>query len=316
MPLLAFTESKAARGYRLLAGKPLSPVKAAAKGFVAPLRAGQSADEALRQVIGHGVELLLANAQGLADHEDPEFVHQARVALRRMRSTVRLWRKHSRFPQALGAELQWIGRELGAARDADVFATETLPHLAAGLAPALGPAMQALADTAQARRIQARADARAALAGGRFARLALDLLSWAHDEPDARQASLRKLAPRQLSRAHEKLLNASRFFVALAPERRHRVRILAKRLRYALDLFAVALPAQPTADYIERLSRLQDLLGELNDTAVARATLAELGAAPALRAAIGAKLATREAGRLHDAELALEALFELQPPWN
>ena len=291
-------------------------MKAAAKGFVARLNAGQSADEALRHVIGHGVEVLLANAQGLADHEDPEFVHQARVALRRMRSTVRLWRKHRPFPRALGAELQWIGRELGAARDADVFVTETLPHLGDGLAPALDTAMQALTDGAQAQRDRARCSARAALASGRFARLALELLAWAHDAPDAKQAPLRKLAPRQLSRAHARLADASRFFAALAPERRHRVRILAKRLRYALDLFAVALPAQATAAYVERLSHLQDLLGELNDAAVARATIAALGAAPGLQSAIGVKLAAREAGRLHDAEEALAALFALRPPWR
>jgi len=316
LPLLAFTESKAARGYRLLAGEPLTPVKAAAKGFVEPLRAGQSADEALRHVIGHGIEVLLANAQGLAEHEDPEFVHQARVALRRMRSTVRLWRKHSRFPKPLAKRLRWIGCELGAARDADVFETETVPHLAEGLAPELGRAMQSLAEAARARRERARESARAALASGRFARLALDLLAWAHDRPDARSASLRRLAPRQLARAHRRLADAARFFIALDPVRRHRVRILAKRLRYALDLFAVALPARPTAEYLERLSHLQDLLGELNDAAVARATLAELGALTPLRAAVGATLSAREADRLRDAEAALAALFELQPPWR
>jgi CHAD domain-containing protein len=232
-----------------------------------------------------------------------------------MRSTVRLWRKHSRFPKGLGAELQWIGRELGAARDADVFVTETLPHLTDGLAPTLGAELRVLTATAQARRERARGNARAALASGRFARLALDLLAWAHDEPDGKEASLRKLAPRQLSRAHEKLMDASRFFAALAPQRRHQVRILAKRLRYALDLFAVALPVQPTAAYVERLSHLQDLLGELNDAAVARSTLSELGANPALQAAVSVRLSAREAGRLHEAEEALEALFALQPPW-
>lgn len=316
LPLLAFTESKAARGYRLLSGQPLAPVKAAAKGFVARLGPGQSADAALRQVIGHGVEVLLANAQGLSDHEDPEFVHQARVALRRMRSTVRLWRKHSRFPEPLVAELQWIGGELGAARDADVFVIETLPHLAEGLAPGLDGAMRSLSEAARERRETARQHARAALASGRFAQLALDLLAWAHDAPDDKAPRLRKLARRQLARAHQRLVDAARLFVALSPERRHRVRILAKRLRYALDLFAVALPPQPTAAYVERLSRLQDLLGALNDAAVARATLRDLGAGPDLQGAVGLRLAARESFLLHEAETALHALFDAPPPWG
>jgi inorganic triphosphatase YgiF len=316
LPLLPFTESKAARGYRLLSGQPLAPAKASAKGFVARLHADQAADAALRQVVAHGVELLLANTHGLAEHEDPEFVHQARVALRRMRSTVRLWRKHSRFPAPLVAELQWIGRELGAARDADVFVIETLPQLADGLAPGLDDAMRKLAGTAQARRETSRRQARAALASGRFARLALDLLVWAHDAPDETTRRLRKLAMRQLGRALERLVDAARFFIALSPERRHRVRILAKRLRYALDLFAVALPAQPTAAYVERLSHLQDLLGELNDAAVARETLRDLGAGPDLQGAIGLRLAARESMLLHEAEAALHALFDAAPPWS
>ncbi len=316
LPLLAFTESKAARGYRLLSGQPLAPVKAAAKGFVARLGAGQSADAALRQVIGHGTEVLLANAQGLTDHEDPEFVHQARVALRRMRSTVRLWRKQSRFPAPLTVELQWIGRELGAARDADVFVIETLPHLTKGLAQSLDDAMRALSEAARDRREMARRHARAALASGRFAQLALDLLAWAHDAPDETTRRLRKLAPRQLARAHERLVDAARFFIALSPERRHRVRILAKRLRYALDVFAVALPAQPTAAYVERLSHLQDLLGELNDAAVARETLRDLRAGPKLQGAVGLRLAARESALLHEAEAAMHALFDTPPPWT
>lgn len=316
LPLLAFTESKAARGYRLLAGEAPVPVKASAKGFVGRLGEDQAADAALRQVIGHGTEVLLANAQGLADHEDPEFVHQARVALRRMRSAVRLWRKHSRFPRRLARELQWIGRELGAARDADVLVTESLPALAEGLSQPQRTSMAALQRTAAAQRAQARAAARTALADGRFALLALDLLAWAHARPDTESPALRRLAAKQLARARRRLVEAARFFAALTPERRHRVRILAKRLRYALDLFAVALPAQPTADFVERLARLQDLLGELNDASVARAALAALGASPGLQAAAGTRLAAREAALLRQAEAALHALFEAPPPWD
>lgn len=316
LPLLPLTESKAARGYRLLSSQPPAPAKASAKGFVARLSADQTADAALRQVVGHGTEVLLANVQGIAGHEDPEFVHQARVALRRMRSAVRLWRKHSRFPRRLARELQWIGRELGAARDADVLVTETLPALAQGCAPPQRTSMAALQRRAATQRAQARAAARAALASGRFASLALDLLAWAHAKPDIESPALRRLAPKQLARARGRLVEAARFFMALTPERRHRVRIFAKRLRYALDLFAAALPAQATADYIGRLAHLQDLLGELNDASVARAALVALGAPPALQTAAGRRLAVREAALLRQAEDALHALFEQPAPWD
>jgi triphosphatase len=316
LPLLPFTESKAARGHRLRAGRAPSPVKASAKVFAEALSARQSADAALRHVTSLGIEVLLANAQGLADHEDPEFVHQARVALRRMRSAVRLWRRHGRFPRRLADELRWIGTELGAARDADVLVTETLPALAAALAPTQRATMAALLRSARMRRNRARAAARAALASGRFALLALDLLDWAHAAPDAHAPTLRRLAPKQLAKARLRLVEAARFFMALSPQRRHGVRILAKRLRYALDLFGVALPAQATAAFGERLAQLQDLLGALNDATVARAAVAALGAPPALQASIGAQLAASEAALLRQAEAALHALFEQPPPWD
>jgi len=316
LALLPLSQTKAARGYRLLDPQPPAPVKAGAKGFAAPLRAQHSADQALRQVIGHGTEVLLANARELAEHDDPEFVHQARVALRRMRSAVRLWRRQSRLPQSLQDELKWIGQELGALRDADVLVTEILPHLAAGLPPAQQPALQALVERAQQRQAQARSAARAALASGRFARLTLELLAWAHGRPRSAAASLRKLAPRQLARLLARLRAAARYFAALTAERRHEVRIGAKRLRYALDLFAVALPAQPAAEYLERLAHLQDLLGELNDVAVARSALDQLGAPAALRAAIADGLAAREAVGLQQAEAALAELFEARVPWG
>jgi len=316
LSLLPFSESKAARGYRLHAGRAPSPVKAAARLFADELRPEQPVDEALRHVVGCGTEVLLANVQGWADHDDPEFVHQARVALRRMRSALRLWRKRTAFPARLARDLQWIGRELGAARDADVLLLETLPHLAEGLPPRHRRALRRLTAAAQTRRAQARAHTQAALASARFARLALDLLAWAHAAPEPAGASLRKRAPRDLARALERLRGAALFFAALSPQRRHAVRILAKRLRYALDLFAVALPAAPTSEYLARLSALQDVLGELNDVAVAHQSLHDHAAGPELREAIGLRLRGREAALLHDAEAALHALFEAPPPWG
>jgi CHAD domain-containing protein len=93
------------------------------------------------------------------------------------------------------------------------------------------------------------------------------------------------------------------------------VRILAKRLRYALDLFAVALPARATEAYGERLAALQDLLGALNDGEVARAAIATLGADAALKRAVGRQLALRERDLLREAEAALAALQAAPRPW-
>ena len=98
------------------------PTKAAARGFVDALNPDMSVGVALRAIVAHGLDVLLANTDGLRDAHDPEFVHQARVAMRRMRSAIRLLdRRHADLPAALADELRWVGRFLGAARDWDVL---------------------------------------------------------------------------------------------------------------------------------------------------------------------------------------------------
>jgi CHAD domain-containing protein len=143
-------------------------------------------------------------------------------------------------------------------------------------------------------------------------------MKWCATPPRGRAATLSKRAPQRLAQAQRKLIEAGAFFCALAPTERHRVRILAKRLRYALDLFACALPARATAEYVEALSALQDRLGTLNDAAVAVETLPELTNASALLAAIHAALhaAHGSAEELVQAERQLAALAHAAQPWR
>lgn len=315
LPLLPFAASKAARGYALLTDDPRPPTKANASRFAAPLRADQSGQRALRHVVGVGTEVLLANTQVWLADGDPECIHQARVALRRVRSALRLWRAQARFPKRLVGELRWISQELGSVRDADVFALQTLPAV---LAQAVVPASQAaeLAAQAQARRDQTHHALRATLAGGRHARLALRLLAWAavkpRKRPKGKRQTLRELASRHLARAHARLMESARFFAAQSPERRHRVRILAKRLRYALDLYAVTLSKEATAPYSAALAALQDVLGELNDLSVALDAVAATAAADA----VSPTLRSAQQGKITAAEHALAALADTPVPWS
>lgn len=316
LPLLPFTESKAARGHRLATGTAVAPLKANARAFAGGLPATDSAERALRHVIARGTDLWLANAHGLLAGDDPEFVHQARVALRRMRSAIRLWRGQVDFPADLLEELKWLAAALGGARDADVLATETLPQLAESVAGTHAAALARLTRRAAARRGQARDAARAAIASGRAARLALALLHWGTAPAERRKPTLHALAGRQLRRAQKKLLAMAQDFAALTPVQRHQVRILGKRLRYALDLLAVAQPAAPVAAAGERLAALQDVLGQLNDGAVAADALATLGASRALRAAVAAALRAREAALVAAAQAALQQFARHAPRWR
>ncbi|MCU0949763.1 MAG: CHAD domain-containing protein [Burkholderiaceae bacterium] len=320
LALTPFSESKAARGDRLASGRPPVPLKANARAITATVSADDRLDAVLRHVVTQGAEILLANTQAMAASPahalpDPEFVHQARVALRRMRSAIRLLRRHSPFPQTLAEELKWITGVLGAARDADVLATETLPHLAESLNATAARRLPPLVAAAESQRRTAHVALNEALASARFASLALALIAWGAAPPDD-SPMLRKRAARLLDRAQRRLADSSQGFAALSPEQRHAVRILAKRLRYALDLCAVALPSQATEAYGGQLAALQDILGALNDGEVARQSIAALGADAALTRAVERRLVARERELLAEAQSALAALQAAPLPWS
>jgi CHAD domain-containing protein len=94
------------------------------------------------------------------------------------------------------------------------------------------------------------------------------------------------------------------------------VRILAKRLRYALDLYAVVLPQRATASYVEALAELQDALGALNDAAVAMTLLPKLTESSALVAAAVRRSQRSDAETVADVEKRLSALRRLEAPWR
>ena len=234
LALVPIPASKAERGYRLADDGRAMPVKAAARGFVAALEAGQSAGAALRAIMAHGLSVLLANTDAMRGGRNEEYVHQGRVALRRMRSALRLLdRRHEDFPQSLADEFRWVGRLLGRARDDDVFADRTLPALMASAPPQHQEQIAGVVERARARRDGTLAVVTASLQTARYARLALRLQAWVLTTAPAGR-TLGELAPKALDKAHKRLFRAAQFFAALPTERRHRVRILAKRLRYAL----------------------------------------------------------------------------------
>lgn len=311
--LTPISRSKAERGYQLVAQRPAPAVKASARGFVGGLQRKTTTARALRAVVAHGVAVLTANAEMLQTEDDPEYVHQARVALRRVRSAIRLFdRDQSDVPKMVVDELRWFARALGEARDWDVITDQTLPSLGKGLGAGK---VQPLVEKADQRRRQAREKIRQAVLTPRYAALVLNAERWCMTPSPAGVELLSALAAPALDRVGKQLFKAARFFAALTPERRHEVRILAKRLRYALDLFAVVLPKAETARYIDALSELQDVLGELNDAAVAIDVLPQLSKSTQIRKATQKWLASIEPARVLNAETRLLKLSKLRVPW-
>src|SRR5450830_1896848 len=98
------------------------------------------------------------------------------------------------------------------------------------------------------------------------------------------------------------------------PAARHRVRIAAKKARYAAEFFSDLLPAKPAKRYVRALSALQDKLGHLNDLAVANALLEKLTAPDLLQGTTYARgyVAASTAAESHQLRPALDAVAQLK----
>ncbi|MBN9422062.1 MAG: hypothetical protein BGO63_01375 [Candidatus Accumulibacter sp. 66-26] len=271
LPLHPEAPSKAERGYRLFAAAPLRPVKAQAT----PLRKRTPPLAAFRAAALGCLAQLQGNEVGVRDSDAPEFIHQARVAIRRLRSALRVWQPL--LPQNFAAfDPRWraLAASLGEARNWDVFLGETLPPLAEAF-PA-HPDLPLLQKHAEQRRSVARKAARTALAkGGAYSQLLLDFAATVVALPDGPPESLKALTRRALGKRAARVNKLARRIAASAASagdaaaERHRLRVALKRLRYALEFFAALYPARRLSAYQRALAALLDTLGRMNDLMVA-----------------------------------------------
>ncbi len=283
LPLQPALLSKAERGYRLLTQQAPTPRRAQAveiKRKFSPERASQAM---LSECLVH----FEANVDGALEREDPEYLHQLRVALRRMRSALRVLP-----PVGAGGfidDIERLAATLGAARDWDIFLDRSLPALAAGYAdPAL---TRKLRVAARLRRRKTRDAARAALRSPRRVRMALTIARWLHvpgalivQFGDAVPADLEVpvIAAREIRRRQRHLLRDAAPLHSQTPQQQHRVRIEARRLRYTLEFFGSLYRKDREVRYARVLGNIQDRLGDSHDDAIALTLLANLNAPPAL----------------------------------
>jgi triphosphatase len=266
--------TKAQRGYRLASAESVHPARAVA----ADLHADMTPAEAARAVVAAALTQLQANEAGVLAMDDPEYLHQFRVALRRLRSALAVFRSAAGAEaEALREELRWIGALTGPARDWDVFATATLPTLLAAHGDAR--TARSLRTRAGLRRRAAYDALREALRSTRWTRLLLALARWLAEPaaaPEPGVESLPAFARRAVNKRHKRLLRDAARLSALTPAERHELRLDAKRLRYALEGLAPLFRRKRVAAHLEALSEIQDDLGRANDAAVAARLLAEL----------------------------------------
>ncbi|MGW2007737.1 CYTH and CHAD domain-containing protein [Streptomyces nigrescens] len=261
--------------------------KAAAKGKGKAAGAGKKGQTAGDVVLRYAYEQVRAiiELEPAVRRDLPDSVHQMRVATRRLRSAFRSYTKvlDRAVTRPIGVELKWLAAELGVERDREVL-TGRLQEALAGVPGTLrlGPVDARLRIWSERRRAGARDQLLAVLDGPRH----LSLLKSLHaflEEPPLRKAAGRP-APEVVAGAVLKDYRrlARRTEAALAApagrerdEALHGARKAAKRTRYAAEAARPAL-GRPAKKFAKRTKRVQQLLGDHQDSVVARATLREL----------------------------------------
>jgi inorganic triphosphatase YgiF len=272
--------SKAQRGFLLAQDGLNQPHHSSLPALPAGLPMALLAQQLLRHMFAQFTN----NLDSLRVSDDPEVLHQARVGWRRFKSGLRLFKKvlSASAPPVLD-DLRILLSGLGELRNMDVARTQTLPALAS--AYAMGDARraqswQALIQTlTQAADVQRQA-VRQAL---QIPSVGASLLAWSHwletlptgaSKALAHKASLRHWVTRRMLRLNQQLALTQQ--VANTPEQWHRVRILAKRLRYSSEALQDWLPHRLAKQVQRQAAAIQNSIGAARDMAQASELVAHL----------------------------------------
>ncbi len=214
----------------------------------------------------------------MQSHE--EGVHQCRVALRRLRSVLWVYRRDLPVDIAgrLEGQARWLMGELAAARDLLVFRTQLLDPIITAVEDK--DLLATVKKEILVREASAQLGVQRALSSCRYGRFLIDLAEFAFlgIEDDAITSRQRKrlarpartYAEEALSRSYRKLRKRGRKFESLSTAERHDVRIAVKKLRYGVDFFKGLFEGRSRHEFSSRLAGLQDKLGRLNDVATAQ----------------------------------------------
>jgi len=287
IPFRLENTSKAERGYRLAVDSKPAPVKA----MPVRLKPEMNPGEAFKAIAWNCLDHLQSNEAGMLQSEDPEYLHQMRVALRRMRTARRVFARAFDATVFASAtpDLKWLARSLGTARDWDVFMSETLSevkdyfHEHGGIS-----ALQE--DCEQVRRNRGEV-AREAIGSTRYTETMLRFGIGLYAEtwlslPDPQQSESRKVrlewpvkkfADNALSHGHEKLKKNYKRADRQDTEEVHALRIAVKEQRYTAEFFSDLYRRKKMKRYIKSLAALQETLGAMTDTAVTERLLNEAG---------------------------------------
>jgi triphosphatase len=318
--------TKSARGFDLAADTPPS-AKRPEKLRLDPAIA---LDDAFATILRSCLKHLLEAVPAAEDGRDPDGIHQLRVSLRRLRAALDLMRSVgslSRLEQ-LRADARWFAHNLSAAREWDIFETETLPTVAKGCPTIAG--FEALGYIAEKRRSAAYNKVRMVLNDRRCATFIIGLGGWIEARgwrSDVAPENLGQLAEpttnfahRMLSAQHAKVLKRGKHFKSQTAEERHHLRLAVKKLRYVVEfLLPLYDLGKPARRYSQKLAELQEELGSFNDMATTASLLSGIGGeleGANARAAIAGWQAHAMVGSEQRLRVAWSEFSRTKTPWS
>ncbi|MFZ2998512.1 CHAD domain-containing protein [Sphingobium sp.] len=256
--------TKSERGHRLR-----EPALRAVKAEAVTLDPAMTAGTAFARIAHACLRHYALNEALLRDHYDPAAVHQARVAIRRLRSAFWLFKPILPVQDVdrFSDDLRWWAAILGEARDLDVLAKRIGDD----------PSLESARTSAHQKVTQWLASARVRL-------LTLDLIEWLTLHMGQGKGADRpatEIASRRLRKLRRRIRKNGRDMATLSDEARHAVRKDAKKLRYASEflagLFDGGKQVARRAKFIKALSKMQERLGDLNDLATMPTLMARHG---------------------------------------
>lgn len=282
-PLRLDFTSKAERGFCMSTGESLPTVRATAIEY----GADATLDDAVVAVVSNTLAHFIGNWAALRTADREDAVHQARVALRRLRTALKMFQHALSCPEfdALRNEARRIASALGSTRECDAFlASVTKGPLAhAGRPTGFEVLLAAVGD----RRAAAFRDVRALLEDVETTRFVLEVRgllarrAWRNGLIGSQFVQLTSpaetFARGALDRLHARALRRGKNLADLSDEARHELRISLKNLRYGAEFFGGVLGGRrKIRRYVAIVSTLQDLLGAHNDVVSARRFLDDL----------------------------------------
>jgi CHAD domain-containing protein len=264
---------------RALAGQFPEPARPAR-----PTRASSAGQVVLAYVWDQAQTL--KSLDPMVRRDEPDAVHQMRVAARRLRAALRSFTRLISSPatEHLAEELKWLGGVLGEARDAEVLEGHLEDSLRmVPVEQLIGPVQARLQVHFAPVRAQARAAVLAALDSERYFAL-LEELDRLVDEPAFQPRAAgpaSDVLPREVRRAYRKTRRRmDRARRAAAGEGRdvalHEARKAAKQARYSGEVASLAL-GQQASQFAKRMKKIQSVLGDHQDAVIARKAERELG---------------------------------------